>query len=68
MKRKQKRKARVENKVNEVISAYHNGSDMTDPMGQYTGTTADTPTAGGKIYINAQSLINEKPVQDADDL
>ena len=66
MKRKEKRIQRVENKVNEVISAYHEGSDITDPQGQYTGTTADTPVANGKIYIPKNSL--EVPVQDADDL
>ena len=68
MKRKEKRRIRVENKVNEVINAYREGSSETDPQGQYTGNTADTPTFGGKVYINASSLNLEKPVQDADDL
>ncbi|MBR5515213.1 MAG: hypothetical protein IKU52_03310 [Clostridia bacterium] len=68
MKRKEKRKLRVQNKVNEVISAFHEGSDMTDPQGQYTGTTADMSTPGGKIYMNASNIKLEQPVQDADDL
>lgn len=68
MKRKEKRRLRVENKVNEVISAYRDTGRETDPQGHYTGNTADTPTAGGKVYMNVNSLSLEKPVQDADDL
>ena len=76
MKRKEKRKLRVESKVNEVISAYRNNESTTDPFGQYTGITESTKeiidqaSPGGKMYMNAQSLRNdmEVPVQDADDL
>lgn len=76
MKRKEKRRIRVENKVNEVVNAYKEGSAQNDPMGQYTGNTAETlekieqAENGGKIYINAQNISSliEKPVQDADDL
>ncbi|MBE6687193.1 MAG: hypothetical protein E7591_08195 [Ruminococcaceae bacterium] len=68
MKRKEKRRIRVEERVNEVINAYHQGSSMTDPFGQYTGNNIDKPTDGAKIYRSAESLKDDIPVQDADDL
>lgn len=76
MRRKEKRKIRVENKVNEVINAYRNNEINTDPFGQYTGITETTKeiienaSPGGKVYMNAQSIRcdMETPVQDADDL
>lgn len=77
MKRQEKRRIRVENKVNEVIDAYR-GNDSngdTDPLGQYTGLpktvpeTIEPPYRNGKIYMNAQSVAQmEIPTQDADDL
>lgn len=75
MKRKEKRRIRVESKVNEVIDAYRNNGSETDPLGQYTGLpktvpeTIEPPYRNGKIYMNAQSVAQmEVPTQDADDL
>ena len=51
---------------NQAISAFHEGGD---PLGQYTGTPALGPCmprrrVEGKVFMK----VDEKPVQDADDL
>ena len=51
---------------NQAISAFHEGGD---PLGQYTGTPELGPCmprkkTEGKIFMK----VDEKPVQDADDL
>ncbi len=55
---------------NQAISAYR---ESADPLGSYTGLTEDLINpgrcmprrdVGGKIYLR----LNDKPVQDADDL
>ena len=69
MNRKEKRKERVRQKAEEVVSAYREVGTETDPMGMYTGVTEETNRiengiAGGKIYMPISSV----PTQDADDL
>ncbi len=67
MKRKEKRKLRIEEKVTEVIDAYRSAGAHTDPNGMYTGNTEEIQHScpQGKIYMNVQNTV---PTQDADDL
>ena len=69
--RQQRKKDRIHEAVNGVISAYRETGSETDVLGMYTGVSrlsdAAHPTNaidGGKTYCK----IDRYPIQDADDL
>lgn len=69
--RQQRKKERITNAVNGVISAYRDTGENTDVLGMYTGVSqladAGAPmnaVDGGKTFFK----IDRYPVQDADDL
>lgn len=69
--RQQRKKNRINESVNGIISEYRSAGEYTDVLGMYTGISRLSDTAaptgavdGGKTYCK----IDRYPVQDADDL